>query len=133
MNNFNKGSALKLFLGATMTIVAFSASQGIAKELETTTLIAAHGGGGGHGGGDFRGGGGNFEGNRDFQHDVNHDVNRDINRDINREGSFVSPYNNTEYYYDDPDLPDAVDTPPDNYYENGPEGGENVEFNEFPS
>ena len=101
----------KLFFYATMTIVAFGASQSLAQELDTS--IAERGGHGG--GGEFHGGGGGeFRGGGD-RHD--HDNWNGDHRVIEYNSGFVSPYNSTEYYYDDPDLPDAVDVPPEDYYE----------------
>lgn len=120
MRKFNKGSALQLFFFATITIVAFGASQGIAKELDTSNSnnqIAAHGGHGGGGGGDFGRGGGGREEFRDGGERFDHGNFDGERRVVDYDSGFVSPYNSTEYYYDDPDLPDAVDTPPEDYYE----------------
>lgn len=119
MRNFNKGSALYLFFCATITIVAFGASQGIAKELDTSNnnnQIAERGGHGG--GGDFgRGGGGEFRGGDQFRGEDQFRGNFDGERRVvDYDSGFVSPYNSTEYYYDDPDLPDAL-APPVDYYE----------------
>lgn len=112
-------SRFHLFFYATITVVAFSASQGIAKDLGTpneNNQIVAHGGGGGggHGGGGERGGGGEFRGGGDHYDRGNWNGRRG---DVEFDSGFVSPYNSVDYYYDDPDLPDAVNAPPEDYYE----------------
>lgn len=121
----------KLFFLSTMAIFALNSSY-----LTAARGGGGHGGGGHEGGGNFHGnGGGEFhDGGRNFDHDnFNHD--NFYRHDV--EGGFVSPYNDAEYYYDDPDLPDAI-TPPEDYYEDGSESIDNPEnsdspvFNEFP-